>query len=169
MKRSTLVFKLGQMNRVIAIIFLMTASTSFLQEVEKDESKKDRRHHSFYYEGGGLGLFFGSVNYDYRIHLGDVVSIAPRIGAGIYAGLFPVWELNMQLGGQQHLFEIGGGGYAFFGEGEVGVDWMYRAGYRYQGNKGFLFRIAPQYYRLGLGDGTIEHRFWAALSLGYSF
>jgi hypothetical protein len=43
-----------------------------------------------------------------------------------------------------------------------------RLGYRYQGKKGFLFRLAPLITRKFEPDGG-EYYFWFGIGLGYSF
>ncbi len=44
-----------------------------------------------------------------------------------------------------------------------------RAGYRYQGPKGLLFRAAPQYFITENNGGEIYNKLWFGLLIGYSF
>jgi len=63
---------------------------------------------------------------------------------------------NLAAGGPKHFFETGFGQYLMH---LPQPDFMIRAGYRYQGNKGLLIRVAPQLYKAEVDEGESELRF----------
>ena len=148
---------------IVLLVFLCTTG-SYAQEGETIAGKKtmrDLRKNSVYAELFGVGVFWSIINYDRIIPITDKVAIAPRVGLTYYEELFPVAELNFLAGGV-HSFEAGVGTPFISWEGTAVV---FRAGYRYQGLKGFLFRAAPEYFT-GLDE---DNSLWLAIALGYCF
>jgi hypothetical protein len=84
-----------------------------------------------------------------------------------------VLESTLLIGGAKHFFEPGINGFCLFdpSTGEIAefydqkmVGVSVRIGYRYQGPKGFLFRIGPQLSFYGEEVSLLP-----AASIGYSF
>ena len=98
-----------------------------------------------------------TINYS-RMIPGDRVAFTIAGGVSVIVGGLIV-ETTMLKGGTKHFFEPG---VLMYFDPEV--FWpMIRTGYRYQGPKGFLFRIAPLW---GYWDGFTV---LPAMSIGYSF
>jgi hypothetical protein len=128
------------------------------------------RKNSIYIELGGTGTFWTLINYDRIIPINDYLAFVPRIGLSTFDGIdhmYPVYELNFVLG-HRHYFETGFGQYMFFNTIPE-KDYMFRAGYRYHGKKGFLFRVAPHLYHVYDPEGESKNGFWFGISLGYCF
>lgn len=94
-------------------------------------------------------------------------------GLAYFYGIGFLVESTMLIGNNKHFFEPGIMGFCFFDLSTGTVLKAYdtdlievavRTGYRYQGPKGLLFRVAPLFY---FCDG--EFSILPALSLGYSF
>lgn len=144
-------------------LLVFKPGTSYITSYSKKTAYKLRKN-SFYYELLGIGLFFGSVNYDRLIPITKKTAIGLRGGLGIYEKVFFVGEFNVLIGTSKHFFECG-----------VGTPFtdiffmpMFRAGYRYQGPKGLLIRAAPMYFRAENDNDEIKNMFWFGLSIGYS-
>ena len=136
-------------------------STSYIAYLKKDtaESIRDIQKNSVY-----LGLT--SVNYSTMIP-GDRVGFA--VGGGFNFIILGVQaEGTLLIGNTMHFFEPGimtcFGFLKFYDYPFRSI--MIRAGYRYQGPKGFLFRIAAM---SGYGFGEPEFVILPTASIGYSF
>jgi hypothetical protein len=90
-------------------------------------------------------------------------------GTLLFGGSSTLIESGFLIGKDKKYFDIGLGYTLFDGLNEP-KEYFYalRLGYRYQGKKGFLFRIAPLIGRKYESDGS-ENFFWLGISLGYSF
>ena len=122
-----------------------------------DSIPSDQRNNSVYYEIFGNGLWVGSLNYERIIPISPNTGIALRSGLSFYEKFFPLAEINFLFGREKRYLETGVG-YTRFHEGEL---IFLRLGYRYSGNKGFLFRAAPIY--------SVNQKFlWFGISFGYS-
>ena len=147
-----------KLTSLISSILLVTMSMHAAGAGQSDSVSVDIRKNSVYYEIFGNGLGAGSLNYDRNIPVSPTTGIVLRAGISWFEKFFPLGEVNILLGNQRHHFE-GGIGYTAFHEGD-GV--FLRTGYRFQGKKGLLIRVAPMY--------CINRKFfWYGLSLGYSF
>jgi hypothetical protein len=106
----------------------------------------------------------GSLCYGRTFPLGTA-NIAVAGGLAWPDGLGMYLESTVFMGKRKHFFETGLATALLPDEGSVeAVGIIIRAGYRYQGPKGFLFRSAPT---IGFFDGDIMPL--PALSFGYSF
>lgn len=129
-----------------------------------------------YVEGlGNYGLY--SVNYEYKFPLANNVRLATGVGTSYLS------QLNLLLVGvpanfiigKKHSFEAGVNPICILGDATggdlrtVGKDFILslRAGYRYESNSGFLFRIA--FTPLLDNDKTINLYPWGGISVGYCF
>lgn len=115
------------------------------------------RKNSIYFEAFGNGLW-GSLNYDRYFLLGQRTAITARLGLSWVEKPFALGEINILRGNLKHHLE-GGVGYTAFYEGNAV---FLRLGYRFQGTRGLLVRIAPMYC---VNQGF----FWYGIALGYSF
>lgn len=142
------------------------------------ETNQKLRKNAVFLEVGGSALWY-SLNYEHRLSLkiehrlifgGGVSWIpAPFTKNGFIIGVLSAGYLY----GDKHNLEIGGSAGNVFTEKEfVG---SFRIGYRYEGRKGFLFRVgfSPVYTKFvetGLkeynGKGFIP---WGYISAGYTF
>ncbi len=151
-------FKHDVINNKTVIFKPGTSYIKYLRQ-ETAESIWDIQRNSVY-----LGL--ASVNYSTMIP-GDRVGYT--VGGGFnYVILGVQAEGTLLMGRTKHFFEPGI--MICFGFREI-YDYpfravMIRAGYRYQGPKGFLFRIAPM---SGFGFGEPGFVFLPTASIGYSF
>lgn len=150
-----------------------------IQSYEESPSKKKKntssinetciRQNSIYFELGGTGAFWTLISYDRLIPIKDHLFFIPKIGISYIGFTYPVYELNLAMGGNKHFFETGFGQYMFF-ETFPERDFMLRAGYRYHGAKGFMVRVAPQYYQVYWPDQEgNDNKFWFGMSFGYCF
>ncbi len=104
----------------------------------------------------------GDLNYA-RTFLGNPYGITLGVGV-IYTGYSPgyILESTLLVGGSNHWFEPGILVYYLSYNSVLGI--AIRMGYRYQGPRGFLFRVAPL---VAYDDGGF--RVLPNLALGYSF
>jgi hypothetical protein len=147
--------------------FVFKAGTSIIESPKPDlpASIRDIQKNSVY-----MGIL--SINYARMFPAGDRFGIS--LGGGLYhfdaTGV--VGELSALVGGVKHYFEFGIMGVYFItstahpdepDEESIDTAASIRAGYRYQGPKGLLFRAAPN---LIFADDVFV---FPALSIGYSF
>ena len=91
-----------------------------------------------------------------------IIQITEKTGLVLYGSITPFFGFTIDTGvalaiGKNHHFFEPAGGYLIF------LDNFYvKAGYRFQGKKGFVFRIAPGY-------SISEKVPWFTASLGYAF
>jgi len=126
--------------------------------ISKDSICQDIGHqpkNSLYYELGGTGFSFYSVNYERIISKGKIVSLS--IGCGLslltnqstetHVGFngnqlkIPV-QANLLFGRREHKFEFGYGMPFGLSKPEFGIEggfYVLRLGYRYQSSKNGLF------------------------------
>lgn len=137
-----------------------------------------QKNHSAYIELLGNGLVY-SLNYEYRFPAqekkwGAKLGIAP-LGKIMYT----IVQGNYLIGKEKHFFELGLGATVLTGFGsEAGNNQIAPSGalqYRYQGEKGFLFRIgvAPTFLKVDPDDAysSLARIFWVwpGASVGYTF
>jgi hypothetical protein len=142
--------------------FVFRTGTSIIEspKPELPTSIRDIQKNSVY-----MGVL--SINYARMFPAGDRAGIS--LGGGLYhfdaTGV--VGEISVLAGGVRHFFESGIMGVYFFPdqnvEDPISGAFSIRAGYRYQGPGGLLFRAAPN---LIFADDVFV---FPALSLGYSF
>ena len=132
------------------------STSSQYRDSSSINSMYDIRKNSVYFELGGEGIIRSVVNYDRIIPVGDKNGIVLAGSIGVLVDV--MGEVSYLHGRSKNFFEIGMG-YSF-PENLV----FLRIGYRYQGNKGFLFRTGVLYLK------SIESEsFGDFLSFGYSF
>lgn len=123
--------------------------------------KLDYKRNAVYGEFLGNGLYY-SINYERQFVLKDNERITVRIGL---SDITLVTEFNYLIGGKNNFFETGAGYTYFFSDPDNLV--LIRAGYRFQGNKGLIFRIAPLWAFNTETDSF--GGFWCGFSVGYNF
>lgn len=124
----------------------------------KSTSMYDLKRNVLYIEGGGRGIA-GSINYEGILPFAQNGGLALSISAGFLLDF--VVGGNLVVGRSHNFFEIGTG-YSL----PVGL-LVPQLGYRFQGDKGFLFRVTGMYF---LSNGSTFGDFpWAGISFGYSF
>ena len=106
-------------------------------------------------------IFFGifSVNYSRMIPLNQS-GLSLAAGLSFIDGVALQTEISSLLGSSRHFFEPG----FIWWHDEIDDFFMLKIGYRFQGTRGFLFRIGPLF--------TIsDSDFWVfpSMSIGYSF
>ena len=151
---------------------LIICISTFLFSSLTAQSKTDwNRKNATYIELGGWAFWY-SLNYEHRISLADnhrlglgggLMLIPPTKDASLLAGL----HLNYLLG-KTHNLEIGITPSVFFGE-EKEFYFSPRIGYRYEGPKGFLFRLGTSPSVLTHDSSGLSMLSWAYLSFGYAF
>ena len=126
-----------------------------------DPPKNVIRKNSFYAELGGIGVT-GSINYDRIVRKNKKTGIVLRVGvtSGYENVIAVVGEANYIIGRTKHFIELGVGTIDLINP-EYSI--TFRAGYRYQGSNGFLFRAALIHF---LWE-TVP--IWPGFSFGYSF
>jgi hypothetical protein len=151
---------------VIITICLMSIS-SYCQTpgVKQDSVVKDIRKNSIFFELGGNGLLY-SVNYERLIDIAEDLVIGLRIGYSYCNMSFAIMEkysivpleINL-ISGKKHCFELGcgltvskrtigkaAGSYSEPVETSERIQTLvFRTGYRYRADSGFLFRFAPMF------------------------
>lgn len=91
-----------------------------------------------------------------------IIQISKKTGLLFYGSITPYFDFIIDLGGaitfgkNHHHFEPGGG-YLLSAD-----NFYIKTGYRYQGRRGFVFRIAPGY-------SITENVPWFTTSFGYAF
>ncbi len=151
---------------------LIICISTFLFSSLTAQSKTDwNRKNATYIELGGWAFWY-SLNYEHRISLADnhrlglgggLMLIPPTKDASLLAGL----HLNYLLG-KTHNLEIGITPSVFFGE-EKEFYFSPRIGYRYEGPKGFLFRLGTSPSVLTHDSSGLSMLSWAYLTFGYTF
>ncbi len=135
---------------------------------EKDSLHSKYAHRlGIYPELGGNGtLFSGNLEYTFLFkNRTRGVYIRGGKGAQLLGGSTTLIESGFLIGKGNKYFDVGLG-YTRIDSNQPEYEKYLstlRLGYRYQGKKGFLFRLAPLIAR---GD---EYFFWFGISLGYSF
>ena len=157
------------LNISIALCFLALSSMAQVQDSTKytPTIARTERLTSVYYELFGLGFFFGSVNLDRYVPVSPNMGLVFRIGLGAYGTPFLVGEIDIRAGGPNHSFEAGLGLSPLIGalgEGSQPYLMIRPFGYRFLGNNGVVFRVAPYFF----SDGS-ETMWWPSASLGYAF
>lgn len=111
-----------------------------------------------------------SLNYERLLPIGDQTGLGFRIGAGSAEALTGLLEVNFLYGRNKHFLETGLGYVNAFSYPD---QWStIKLGYRYQGKKGFLLKIAPMYiynFEVLNGNEDVFDGFWAGACFGYSF
>jgi hypothetical protein len=156
------------------IAFFLLSGTVFGQtDLKGRGSNVDFRKNSLYLELLGNGGVY-SVNYDRMIPMNVREIISLRVGLStmyekdseiLHPGF--VSEVGVLSGGVLHFFDAGLGYTMFQGFPDRLI--IFRAGYRYMGTKGFMFRAAPMYiYNTESGD-VFGDSLWFGTALGYTF
>lgn len=119
----------------------------------------ETRRNAVYLEVGGNGLL-GSLTYDYIIPFTNKGGLVAGVSVGFFADLVP--RVNYLFGQSKHFWEAGVG-YSLPVQLVVP-----QVAYRYQADKGFLFRATAMYFQSTSPDsfGDVP---WLGLSFGYAF
>ena len=127
-------------------------------------TSKIKSKYNYSLQKNSVYLGIGTLCYGRTIP-GNPVSFAFGLGIASPDGFAFYGEATLMIGRQKHYFETGfSSAFLPMADDSGFLGPIFRAGYRYQGPKGFLFRSAPT---LGYIDG--EFLPLPALSLGYSF
>ncbi len=91
-----------------------------------------------------------------------IIQLSEKTGIVVYGSITPYFDFIIDLGvaltfGKNHHYFEPGGGY-LLSEDNIYI----KAGYRYQGQRGFVFRIAPGYL-------VTENVPWWTASFGFAF
>ena len=160
MKKGTLLF-----------VFLLVVSTGII--AQQNNNTFDRKN-AVYLEIGGSAVCY-SLNYERRIP----VKVSQRFALGGGFSVIPVDNSNLigtfsanYLIGHKNIFELGISPAYIFTNSEFLMS--ARIGYRYENDKGFLFRVgfSPVYGQFNLAgseDGTKGILPWGYISAGYTF
>ena len=161
-------------------LILIVSAIAQNQHDNRDSTMRNIQRNSFYIELGGNGVII-SINYERIVPLGTKTGLGFRIGAGTagsidtantaiaYTGLV---EINFLFGKSKHFLETGIGFTNAFTVNDTEQLCSIRLGYRYQGEKGFLFKIAPMYlynFEKLKGNHDVFGGIWLGASFGYSF
>lgn len=139
--------------------FLFKTGTSYILSRRLIGSANRIRRNAVYIELGGVGIF-GSVNYDRTFPISNRSGVALGFSLGFLVDF--VFDASYLYGKSNHYFELGAG-YS------LPVHLIIpRIGYRYQGNKGFLFRAGVMYFQTIKSESFGDFP-WAGVSFGYSF
>lgn len=184
---------------IAVIVGAMVCNASCIAQ----DSTRALSKNAVYLELGGNGVGY-SLSFERMIYQKDNLHLCARVGSGIaprdfFNGrelsrvLFPLVEVNILSGKRNDFFETGIGytydsrrhsDYTYTkAEGFIYHVYYYnyfflRLGYRYQGKKGFMLRLAatPVLYMEPENTGTEWNRNgklriapWGGLSFGYSF
>jgi len=147
--------------QLLIILILIFGSLIVKGQTKPKVIKMDFKRNAVYGEFLGNGLYY-SINYERQFILKDNERITARIG---FSDITLITEFNYLVGGKNNFFEPGVGYTYFFNDPDNLV--MIRAGYRYQGKKGLIIRIAPQWAFNTESDSF--GGFWGSISLGYNF
>ena len=172
--------------RIILIVSILVAAATnqnlnaqILDPEIYPNTETKLRQNSVYGELLGSG-FLLSINYEREIHRVDNVQVNFRVGFGsaIFINAVPLTGLNFLFGKRESFFELGFNGirtYAidfFGGEGNY-VLGNPVIGYRYQGDKGLIFRASfTPFFSLYDPEQWLQSQFFlpfAGVSLGYKF
>lgn len=164
---------------LIILILLSFSNATVAQNSVKEETKK----HTLFIEAGGYGGY-GSINYEYLVKKIDHLKFSIRTGFSTYNLndftnsfnpdiIIPV-GINAYYG-SKHNIDVGLGqtitSVIYADDKNYQPKRNYRLhtnlsiGYRYQGKKGFLFKIG--YAPIIEEQKTFRH--WASLAFGYTF
>jgi hypothetical protein len=162
------------MIKALVILLLAISKIAFGQK-DRESSKT--------YHGPGIqteiagngGVASAGVEYIYLFDdITKGVYLRGGIGSQLWGGDLTFIESGMLIGKRGKFLDLGLG-YSFFdmfsrfhSYGPKEYFWALRLGYRYQGKKGFLFRIAPLYIIKPESDGT-DYGFWFGIGIGYTF
>jgi hypothetical protein len=169
---------------LLACILVATATSQSLNAQILDpeiypSGETQLRENSIYGELLGSG-FLLSINYEREIHRIDNVQVNFRVGFGsaIFITAVPLIGMNFLIGKRENFFELGFNGvrtYAidfFGGEGNY-VLGNPVLGYRFQGDKGLIFRASfTPFFSLYDPEQWLQSQFFipfAGVSLGYKF
>jgi hypothetical protein len=181
------------MKKLVVILFLcLMTFSSYCRDtsIKRDTIINKIRKNSIFFELGGNGLFY-SINYERLIPISEDRIIGLRVGYAYCEMSFtsiekysivPL-EINL-ISGKKHCFEIGCGlTMSKYTKGEIRGSYskpiltserietlIFRTGYRYRADSGFLFRIAPLlmfYSPIQLKEN--KRNFWIGISVGSSF
>lgn len=158
-------------------ILLLVICTSFSAFYSQDNANNIfSKKQSVYFEGlGSYGVY--SINYEYKFLLNENVRLATGVGTSYLntPNLLLVGVPANFIIGKKHSFETGINPIYVFGNTSGGdlrgigenLILSLRAGYRYESNSGFLFRIAFTPFLDVHKPITLYP--WGGVSIGYSF
>ena len=156
---------------IFFFVFLIAVSTSLIAQ---QNNKTFDRKNAVYLEIGGSAVWY-SLNYEYRIPF----QINQRLALSGGLSVIPVDNSNFigtisanYLIGYKNIFELGISPAYIFTNSELLMS--ARIGYRYESDKGFLFRagfspVYGQFILAGSEDGTKGILPWGYISFGYAF
>lgn len=171
-------------------VLLSIGSLCAQRKAHRHTIKKVKKVNSFFFEGGGNGIF-GSVNYD-RVVNYPAFALSLRIGASIYPSenqddhnIYPIipLEINTLWGRKTHFIEGGLGVSTLFLYPTTSQEksrYLFlgfaRIGYRLQKDNGMFLRIGftPVLFDLAVNEPNNAVRGfqfvpWAGISIGESF
>lgn len=116
-------------------------------------------------------VFFGvtfvalTINYEHLFPIKDNIGFSTRAGTGfdfINMNFLIIGEGNFLVGGPNNFLELGAGyQYQYQTSGFL----MFKLGYRFQHDKGFLFKISPMYFYNLEKNGDWKH--FGGISFGF--
>ena len=158
---------------LIPCLFYLITNLHAQQNTAIDSSRNDIRRNTAYFEFLGNGVIF-SFNYERLFPLKEKLAMFGRVGVGEYHGE-DLDGLNFNLvvapgilyGERKHFFE-------------TSLVYTYMTaypdnlialtlGYRYQGTKGFVFRLTPMYIYNTEKIDSFGNTVWFGFSLGWAF
>jgi len=157
------------------LILLISCGSGYAQNANGQKSNLvDKRKSSIYVAHDFL--FTLSINYERLFPVSEKISFGLRAGLGNDYGnrsLAAIGEGIILCGRSKHFFEFGIGyhqPFLYFDEGPDNPAVAIMAGYRYQSDKGFLFKIYPEF----LPELFESEDSWGSLpfigfAIGYSF
>jgi len=158
--------------QLIASIILVLFASSFIYS--QDSSEGINRKNSVFIAMDFLFTF--SVNYERIIPVKDNFGVAIKGGIGRDAGnraFVAIGETALLFGRQKSYFEPGiAFQYPFYFSEEAGNSpkIALHAGYRYQAQSGFQFRVYPMFLiETNPGEDSWGNFPWLGLSVGYLF
>lgn len=178
MKASKFPFKL-MISCLVVIATFRPVKAQILDPEIYPQGETKLRKNSIYGELLGSGFLF-SINYEREIHRKDNIQVNFRVGFGsaIFINAVPLTGLNVLIGKRTRFFELGFNGIRtyiidFFGGQGNYILANPVIGYRFQGEKGFIFRASftPFFQLYDPEDWVPNQTFvpFAGLSLGYKF
>ncbi len=162
----------------ISVVIILVITSSYT----KGQDLANNPRNVVYYELGGVGFSFYSINYERILAKGEITSLS--IGCGLslltnqstvnHVGFngnqlkLPI-QINLLFGRKEHKFEFGYGMPIGIEKPEFGLEagfYVFRLGYRYQSHKRGLF------FRASINPSLIAMAIpWAmgGLGIGYTF
>lgn len=179
-----------QITIALFLLVLLVTNTYAQRKAYRHASKKIRKVHTLFLEGGGNGIY-GSINYDRVINFSSF-ALSLRAGLGAYPSsnvninaIYPVLpiEVGILWGKKTHFIETGVGTstlYLYKTNSQDKPRYIFlgfaRIGYRLQKDSGFFFKagFTPIFAGFSLNEANNNQqnfRFlpWAGIAIGESF